>query len=278
MPTIQTTIREAEKELGYCRWDDPESGTKYGRWYRDEINHDPYFGENGTPFCAMGLSWLFKRVGVTCVGFPHAYCPSIVNTGRINGNFFGAKTARMGDVVLFDFNGDGVSDHVGLVTGNDGRYLYTIEFNTVSNGRSGCVARKTRPYKLVMGCIRPQYAGANDNQIKKVVNHNYITEDGYIGYESTKRLQEIFGTPVDGKISGQYRGNNEYTYRFVSMEYGSNGSLLVGQIQSMIGAEKDGVIGKETISKLQKFLGVVPDGYFGPQSALALQKWCNTKV
>ena len=33
MATSKECLSRASRELGYCRWDDPQAGTKYGRWY-----------------------------------------------------------------------------------------------------------------------------------------------------------------------------------------------------------------------------------------------------
>jgi cell wall-associated NlpC family hydrolase len=43
-----------------------------------------------------------------------------------------------GDIVFFDWGGDGISDHVGIVESVDGEYIHTIEGNT-----SDSVARRT---------------------------------------------------------------------------------------------------------------------------------------
>ena len=52
MATAQDLVDFAMGEVGYCRWDDPEEGTKYGRWYA-QVTGSPYFGMSGVPYCAM---------------------------------------------------------------------------------------------------------------------------------------------------------------------------------------------------------------------------------
>lgn len=37
---------------------------------------------------------------------------------------------RPGDVIFFDWEGDGSSDHVGIVIGTDGQRVYTVEGNS----------------------------------------------------------------------------------------------------------------------------------------------------
>ena len=53
--TAQNVLAWAAGEIGYTRWDDPEEGSKYGRWYAKK--HGAYYGTSGVPFCAMGASW-----------------------------------------------------------------------------------------------------------------------------------------------------------------------------------------------------------------------------
>ena len=46
-----------------------------------------------------------------------------------------------GDVIFFDWNGDGKAQHTGLVIGTDGEYVYTVE------GNSGDTCR-TKKYEI----------------------------------------------------------------------------------------------------------------------------------
>ena len=43
----------AAGEIGYDRHDDPDEGSKYGRYYAG-VTGSPYFGTTGVPYCAMG--------------------------------------------------------------------------------------------------------------------------------------------------------------------------------------------------------------------------------
>ena len=73
-------LRVAAGELGYSRWNDPEEGTKYGRWYAE--THGQYFGATGVPFCAMGVSWALAQVGIEPPGGAFAYVPAGINAAR----------------------------------------------------------------------------------------------------------------------------------------------------------------------------------------------------
>lgn len=151
MTTASKVLEIARKEVGYCRYDDPERGTKYGRWYAELVG-DKAFGANGVAYCAMFASWVLAQAGVKCAGMPGAYCPSIHHSQTL-----AASQLRPGDLVLFDWEDDNVDDHIGIVVSNDAaaKTIRTIEGNT-SGGR---VAERTRAYSTICGGIRPAYDG-----------------------------------------------------------------------------------------------------------------------
>lgn len=81
--------------------------------------------------------------------------------------------------------------------------------------------------------------------------------DGHWGVETTKALQRYFGTIVDGKISKP--------------------SMLIKEIQKVVGARVDGYLGKETITKMQKHFGTIQDGVISRPSNMVkeLQRRLN---
>ena len=80
-----------------------------------------------------------------------AYCPSIQKNGK--GHTVSAEEAQTGDIVLYDWNGDGSADHVGLFVDNgDGSSTITaIEGNTSGAGGSSCVEEKSRERGKILG-------------------------------------------------------------------------------------------------------------------------------
>lgn len=107
-----------------------------------------------------------------------------------------------------------------------------------------------------------------------------ISVDGVWGPELTRRLQEIFGTPQDGKISNQPTSNMRYCVGITAAEWSnhpSDGSSLVKALQKWAGVTADGYIGPQTIWAMQKKLGTPIDGVISYPSAMvkALQEWCN---
>lgn len=176
MATASDVLRIARGEVGYCRYDDPERGTKYGRWYEAEVDgpggYD--YGANGVAYCAMFASWVLAQAGVSCAGMPGAYCPSIHHSQTL-----AAAQLQPADLVLFDWDNDSTDDHIGIVVSNDtaAKTIRTIEGNT-SGGR---VAERTRAYSTICGGIRPAYDGQGSTGamavdralVLKVVNGDY---------------------------------------------------------------------------------------------------------
>ena len=161
MPNDASSVLSvARGEIGYSRWADPQPGTKYGREYA--LAHGSYYGTSGVPYCAMFVTWVFAHAGATCPGLPSAYCPHIARDARAAGAAVGASQAQPGDLVIFDWGGDGEADHVGIVESNDGSRLTTIEGNTSSGAggsqsNGGVVARRSRGYGVVQCCVRPSW-------------------------------------------------------------------------------------------------------------------------
>ena len=107
--------------------------------------------------------------------------------------------------------------------------------------------------------------------------------DGYWGTSTTKRLQQIFGTTVDGKVSNQFSAYKSQNPGLDSgWEWKSNPtgySPLIKAIQKKVGATQDGHIGPKTIKAIQKWMGTTQDGVFSAKSPCIkkLQQWCNNQ-
>jgi len=107
--------------------------------------------------------------------------------------------------------------------------------------------------------------------------------DGWWGTSTTKLLQSVLGTPVDGVVSGQSKIWQAKNPGLVSgwqwvPEGSATGSEVIRQVQQKVGAEVDGLIGPNTIKAIQKHFGTVQDGCFSEQSSciMALQKALNS--
>lgn len=160
MGAAEDVISCARQWVGYSRWDDPEEGTVFGRWYAGKVG-ERYYGTSGVPYCAMFASYCLDWAEVEAPGFPLAYVPYAIDAAEEAERTVPVQSAEFGDLVTFDWQGDGVSDHIGFVIENDqdNGILRTIEGNTSDSNWSngGCVAERTRYYSQVSCVIRPYY-------------------------------------------------------------------------------------------------------------------------
>ena len=127
-------ITVAESQLGYMeskRNYIPGEGrnfgySRYGAWYGNA------YGD----WCAMYVSFCLHYAGIPADAFPRdASCPnwvSTLKTEKMYGEAHGKKAyvPTKGDVIFFDWEGDGTSDHVGLVVEVKDDVVKTIEGNS----------------------------------------------------------------------------------------------------------------------------------------------------
>ena len=106
--------------------------------------------------------------------------------------------------------------------------------------------------------------------------------DGWWGASTTKLLQSVLGTPIDGVVSAQSKTWQAKNPGLVSgwqwvPEASATGSEVIRAVQQKVGAQADGLIGPNTIKAIQKHFGTVQDGCFSEQSSciMALQKALN---
>ncbi|MBE6468957.1 MAG: CHAP domain-containing protein [Coriobacteriaceae bacterium] len=256
-------LSRAAGEIGYSRWTDPNTGTKYGNWYA-ELTGVPAFGANGVPYCAMFVSYILAQVGVVAAGYPTASVSAGIRGARAAGALLSNKRdARPGDLVNFDWdaaNGNG-ADHVGIVERNCGGYLQTIEGNTSSGssgsqGNGGGVYRRTRSWSVVHSVIRPQYGAATR---AKPVEGGKLAVDGWFGPNTILRGQIVSGAPYrDGLVSRQNR------FHRASLK------ACTGGWQWVDGGE---LPGSQYIARLQSMVGAHPDGFMGPGTADAMIRY-----
>lgn len=127
-----------------------ESGNNRGA----VLKYPQAFGRGAEPYCADFTSWVMQQAGGR---MNDPYCPSIVNQLKRDGNWKGKSNPQPGDLVLFDWDGDRVADHIGIVERvNPDGTLTTIEANTENpqTGQQG-VWRRTRTLGTVLGFGAP---------------------------------------------------------------------------------------------------------------------------
>lgn len=100
------------------------------------VGGQPYWSWYGfssrVEWCACFVSWCADQCGYIESGVipKHSYCPTGVEWFRSRGQWQDRNSIPApGSVIYFDWGGDGVADHVGIVESCDGSIVYTIEGN-----------------------------------------------------------------------------------------------------------------------------------------------------
>ena len=117
--------------------------------------------------------------------------------------------------------------------------------------------------------------------VKKIDSVAPVVTDDYLDKSEVKKAQKLFGTPVDGLISGQLATTAKYWpgIDLDCIEFGNGGSALVKAIQKMLKLSgPDGYLGPNTIKALQKFLGINVDGVWGIHTTKAFNNWVNDQL
>lgn len=128
-----------------------ENGTKYVRWYNAAMGSGLSLS---AAWCAIFVSWCARQVGIGTKRIPNfAGC----TTGRRlfqNLGFWKEKAGyepKRGDLILFDWDGDAtLCEHVGIVTGSDGKKVYTVEGNSGGTVREKSYGKSS---KVILGYV-----------------------------------------------------------------------------------------------------------------------------
>jgi len=161
----QAVIDAALEDLGYTEFPPNSNQTKFGEWY----------GVNGQPWCVMAPAYWFNKAGERMAfynGGKTASCRTLLRCYREQGQTVPNSEIQVGDILILNFSGKKVNgeldtEHCGLVVekGKLAGTWYTIEGNTTpgvegtpqEEYNGGCVAKKLRSVKNVVGVCRPNY-------------------------------------------------------------------------------------------------------------------------
>ncbi|MBP6567168.1 MAG: CHAP domain-containing protein [Saprospiraceae bacterium] len=142
---MSKVVEVATKEIGVTESPKNSNKTKYGRW----------FLLDGQPWCAMFVSWCYAMAGdpLPAIGFKKGFAGCQTGYAYFKKNKWITTNPQPGDIVLFDWNGDGRYDHTGIfVKWIDDVHFETIEGNTSLTNQSngGEVMRRVRANKNVL--------------------------------------------------------------------------------------------------------------------------------
>ena len=181
------------------------------------------------PWCAAFVWDIFRLCGASELyygGNKTASTVTLMNYYKNLGKFSTTiSSARPGDLVFYDWDNNGVVNHVGIVISvNNNGTITTIEGNTSfdeagSQSDGGAVARKTRTMNHVAGFAHPDYSTASssvntvnvesisiDNKYKSeygkhIVNMSDIIMNPQPKYENTHKLEGIQTDPGEMKTT-----------------------------------------------------------------------------
>ena len=99
-------IEVAKKEVGTKEIPANTNKSKYGKW----------FGFDGVAWCGMFVSWVYFTAGFPLpkIGFTKGFAGCQTAVAYFIKNKKTTLEPKEGDIVFFDWNGDGRYDHTGL--------------------------------------------------------------------------------------------------------------------------------------------------------------------
>jgi len=213
--------------------------------------------------------------------------------------------ARRGDVVLYDFNHNGTSDHTGIIYRVEGSKIYVVEGNTSTSNdcNGGAVMKRVRTKSQVNYIIRPKYdKTVTADMIVKTALHQVGVKESPRNSNKVKYNTWFYGRVVQGdkypwcctfvcwcfahveapeleltKPLGKYGLDIPKP----TLKHGSKGKS-VKQLQKFLnwyGCKKlklDGKYGDNTehqVKRFQKAEGIKTDGVYGSQSYKAAKAY-----
>lgn len=225
------------------------------------VREKPYYPPNqfsygnDEPWCADFQRYCLEHTGLKdwVRDFPNrfAYCPSIWTYAGRHG--YRKYSGKPGDLVLFDWNGDKVSDHIGMVLKAGRGGYWTVEGNTSSASWSNgnCVQVRFRETRYIRGFVRPPYKPYKRPEPKKggfkgskinLLKHrdgNYLGFGDY-GSKNVKKLQKFLNWYADAGLAEDG-------------DYGKMTKEAVYAFQKANGLTIDGVVGRQTLAKIELF-------------------------
>lgn len=206
----------------------------------------------GQPWCNAEVTYAFHMIGESklfCNGRKETYCPHSIQWCYKNLASLPIYLALEGDVVYFDWERNGVPNHIGFARHRiSDLQLATVEGNT----SGGKIDNKTREAAYIQAVFRPLYpVDKTDFDASKE-----LEVDGCFGFNTIAVMQKFLLIGVDG----------------------SCGLQTVKAWQKFLGVTADGDWGVKTTKATQKLVGVKVDGYCGKKTVIGLQKWLNKQV
>ncbi len=175
-------LRTAQRELGTKEFPPNSNRVKYNTWfYGREVSGAAY------PWCMVFVQWCFNQIGAAeLLPLRTASCGSLMRAAKKAGLWV-EEDFRPCDVVIYDFHGNGSTDHTGIVERVTDSGVVAIEGNTSqfgSQSNGGEVCRKNRKRRQIVGAVRPRFE-EDDMDISKLTDAEVL--------KLAERMQEVLG-------------------------------------------------------------------------------------
>ncbi len=264
----QDVLNKAESQNGTAEFPANSNKSPYGLWYEPSLN--------GQKWCAMFVSWVFHHAGhplgfvQTSNGIHH--CQSAHNYYKDKGKL--TTNPQPGDIVIYDWEGNGHADHIGIFikwTSAEKTAIEAWEGNTsdFSASDGGRVMKRIRSRNLIKSFINPGVytdtavtavptalnKGARGSKVTQIQKYLYdlgytIEIDGWFGNQTetllkeyqTKNVMQVTGTADLVTVGALKEDANQIALtksKFVSGSYLRRGNVgfMVVEVQRVLNAK-----------------------------------------
>lgn len=261
----QTIIDTAAAENGTTEIPANSNLTKYGKWY----------GFDGVAWCAMFVSWVYDKSGHPLGKIDDAkgyrYCPSAYNFWKTNNRI--TTEPQKGDIVLFDWTGDGKCDHTGIFVEwkTPGKSFLSWEGNTALGDDSdgGHVMIRTRNSGTVKAFVNPGVITGNIAPVSTAV-----LQKGSTGSDVTQLQRSLYNLGYKLQVDGSFGPGTEKVLKQFQREHGLEITGTAGPVtEGVIEAE----LNKPKVPDNKLTTGAFLKKGDAGAAVLALQKRLNKK-
>jgi len=153
MSQIDAVVAQAQGNIGY------QEGTGNDNKFAATAKHP-----NHQPWCATFIVACFAKAGALAAIKSTSSCIDLLKWGKTKKAVIELKDAKRGDLILMDFTGSKIPQHVGIASKDFNpvqKNIETIEGNTSDSGSQANgdgVYRKVRPTQFVLAVVRPQWS------------------------------------------------------------------------------------------------------------------------
>lgn len=157
-----------------------------------------YSAKHGSAFlkaawCDMFVSWAAYSCGLSKEVGEFAYTPFHVEWFKKNKQW--GKTPKVGAIVFFDWDRDGLADHVGIVESFKGNKVITIE------GNKGDKVMRVERTSGILGYGYPAYPNTSIPKTYTVVKGDSLVSIAFHTYSDYSKWRDIYKANV--KVIGK---------------------------------------------------------------------------